>query len=145
MTDNATRASLLVQALRASVTGDSAAVERLYTPDVKAWSPWLAAGSAEDLAAEFERRDGTFSDIELDVTPLDVGGDYACVEWTVTMVHAGALALPDGGVVEPTGGRVTLNGVTVAEFQDDRICAFRQYCDELSVIEQLGGPADAPG
>jgi ketosteroid isomerase-like protein len=140
MTDNATRASLLVRALQASVTGDSAAVESLYTTDVKAWSPWLSAGSAEDLAAEFERRDGTFSDIELDVAPLDVSGDFACVEWTVTMTHSGPLALPDGGVVEPTGGRVILNGVTVAEFQGDRICAFRQYCDELTILEQLGRP-----
>jgi ketosteroid isomerase-like protein len=140
MTDNSARASLLVRALRASVTGDSAAVESLYTPDVKAWSPWLTAWSAEDLAAEFERRDAIFSDIELDVTPLDVGGDYACVEWTVTMTHTGPLALPDGEVIEPTRGRVTLNGVTVAEFQDDRICAFRQYCDELTVLEQLGPP-----
>ena len=145
MIDNATRASLLVRALRASITGDSDAIESLYTSDVQAWSPWLTAGSAEDLAAEFERRDGTFSDIELDVAPLDVGGDFACAEWTVTMTHSGALALPDGGVVEPTGAHVTLNGVTVAEFQGDRICAFRQYCDELTILEQLGLPADSPG
>jgi ketosteroid isomerase-like protein len=143
--NNATRASLLVRSLRASITGDSAAIESLYTPDVKAWSPWLTARSAEDLAAEFDRRDGTFSDIELDVAPLDVGGDYACVEWTVTMTHSGVLTLVDGAVVEPTGGRVTLNGVTVAEFEGDRICAFRQYCDELTILEQLGLLTRTPG
>jgi ketosteroid isomerase-like protein len=144
MTDNATRASLLVRALRASITGDSAVIEVLYTPDVQAWSPWLTAGSAGDLAAEFERRDGTFSDIEVEVAPLDVGGEFACVEWTVSMTHTGPLTLADGAVVEPTGRRVTLNGVTVAEFQGDRICAFRQYCDELTILEQLGWPT-APG
>jgi ketosteroid isomerase-like protein len=138
MTDNATRASLLVRALRASVTGDSAAVETLYTRDVRAWSPWMTAESAADLAAEFERRDGTFSEIDLEVAPLDVGGDYACVEWTVTMIHAGQLTLADGAVIQPTGTRVTLNGVSVAEFEGDRICSVRQYCDELAILEQLG-------
>jgi ketosteroid isomerase-like protein len=134
-----------MRALRASVTGDADAVEGLYTPDVQGWSPWMTAGSAEDVAAEFERRDGTFSGIELELAPLDVGGDYACVEWTVTMTHAGALTLPDGAVLEPSGARVTFNGATVAEFQGDRICAFRQYCDELAILEQLGLPTQTSG
>ena len=39
--------------------------------------------------------------------------------------------------------RVTpINGVTVAEFRDDRICSFRQYWDEFAVLEQLGALAD---
>ena len=34
--------------------------------------------------------------------------------------------------------RIALHGVTVAEFRGDRICALRQYWDELSVFDQLG-------
>ncbi len=60
-------------------------------------------------------------------------GDYACVEWRVTMIHAGNLTLADGFVVEPTGLDVTINGATVAEFNGDRICSFRQYWDEFAV------------
>lgn len=44
--------------------------------------------------------------------------------------------LAGGEVVEPTGTRITLNGVTVAEFRGDRICSIRQYWDELAVFEQ---------
>ena len=40
--------------------------------------------------------------------------------------------------IEPTGERVTIHGVTVAEFRDERICSIRQYWDELSLFEQLG-------
>jgi ketosteroid isomerase-like protein len=138
MTTNEARAETLVRALRASIEGDSGAVNDLYTADVKAWAPALSASSAVELAAEFERRDDTFSDIQLETLPLDVGGDYACVEWTVTMTHSGRLTLRDGVVLEPTGLSVTLNGVTVAEFAGDRICSFRQYWDEFSVLEQLG-------
>jgi ketosteroid isomerase-like protein len=138
VTSNEARAATLVRALRASIEGDSGAVTALYTDDVKAWAPALSASSARELAAEYERRDDTFSDIQLQVLPLDVGGDFACVEWTVTMTHSGPLTLRDGVVVEPTGLSVTLNGATVAEFAGDRICSFRQYWDEFAVLEQLG-------
>jgi hypothetical protein len=40
--------------------------------------------------------------------------------------------------VDSTGVRVTLHGITVAELRGDRICALRQYWDELSVFDQLG-------
>ncbi len=138
MTTNQARAAVLVRALRASITGDSAAVKELYTDDVKAWAPALTASSAAELAAEFERRDDAFSNIDLRVFPLDVGGEYACVEWAVSMTHSGPLTLTDGLVIEATGLAVTINGATVAEFSGDRICSFRQYWDEFTVLEQLG-------
>jgi hypothetical protein len=87
---------------------------------------------------EFERRDDAFSDIDLEVSPLDVGGEYACVEWRVSMTHTGQIEVAAGKVVDPTGVRVTLHGITVAEFRGDRICSLRQYWDELSVFDQLG-------
>ena len=54
------------------------------------------------------------------------------------MTHTGTVVLGDGKPIEPSGIRVTLNGVTVAEFLGDRICSVRQYWDELTVLEQLG-------
>jgi ketosteroid isomerase-like protein len=54
------------------------------------------------------------------------------------MTHSGKFALAGGVFIEPTGLRITINGVTVAEFRGDRICSFRQYWDEFSVLEQLG-------
>jgi ketosteroid isomerase-like protein len=68
MTSNAARAATLVRALSASIEGDSAVIGELYTDDVTAWAPALSAASAAsaaELAAEFERRDTAFSDIEL--------------------------------------------------------------------------------
>jgi ketosteroid isomerase-like protein len=138
MTSNADRATTLTRALVAGVEGDRDTIEALYTEDVTAWTPAFSVSSLAGLLDEFERRDDAFSDIEVAVTPLDVGGDYACAEWRVTMTHTGDLVLRDGAVLEPTGVRVTLNGVTVAEFRDGRICSFRQYWDELSIFDQLG-------
>jgi ketosteroid isomerase-like protein len=138
MTSNAGRAAALAEALHAGVSGDEATIRRLCTDDVKVWTPVRSAASLDELLEELRRRDDAFSELELDVSPLDVGGDFACVEWRVTMSHTGGMTLRDGAVVEPTGQHVTLHGVTVAEFEGDRICSVRQYWDELAVFEQLG-------
>jgi len=138
MTSNGERAAVMVRALHASIEHDRHAINDVYTDDVRAWTPALSSSSLAELMREFERRDEAFSDMELEVSPLDAGGDYACVEWSVGMTHTGPLEVGEGRIIEPTGVRVTLQGVTVAEFRGDRICALRQYWDELTVFEQLG-------
>ena len=138
MTSNEARAETLVGALRAGIARDRVALHALFTDDVRAWTPALSTTSLGDLIDELDRRDDAFSDIALDVVPLDVGGDYACVEWTVEMTHTGSITLADQRSIEPSGIRVNLHGVTVAEFQGDRICSLRQYWDEFAVLEQLG-------
>jgi ketosteroid isomerase-like protein len=138
VTTNAARAATLVRALRARIDGDRGAVADLYTDDVKAWAPRLSTSSRHELLAEFDRRDEAFTDAAIQVLPLDVGSDYACAEWTVTMTHTGRLDLGDGRSIEPTGDQVVIHGVTVAEFRDERICAFRQYWDEATLADQLG-------
>ena len=137
MATNAERAATLVRALEASIVGDSGVIGELYTDDVKGWAPALTVSSAAELAVEFEERDGVFSDIELDVSPFDVAGDRACVEWIVSLTHSGPLELDDDVVIDPTGIRVSLHGVTVAEFDGDKISSFRQYWDEVELLEQL--------
>jgi hypothetical protein len=137
MASNAERAATLVRALEASIVGDSAVISELYTDDVRGWAPALTVQSASELAVEFEERDGAFSDIELDVSPFDVAGDRACVEWIVSLTHSGPLELDEGIVIDPTGLRVQLHGVTVAEFDGDKISSFRQYWDEVELLEQL--------
>ena len=138
MTTNAARAATLVRALQAGVAGDGETVATLCTTDVAAWSPAVSATSVTELLAALDRRDDAFADLELDVLPLDTGGDFAAAEWSLTMTHVGSLTLPSGDVVEPTGIRITIHGATVAEFRDERICSVRQYWDELAMLEQLG-------
>jgi hypothetical protein len=138
MTSNKTRAEMLVRALRAGIEGDREALQALFTDDVRAWTPALSTASLSELIDALDRRDDAFSDIDLDVTPLDVGGDYACVEWSVEMTHSGRITIADERSIEPSGIRVTLHGVTVAEFDGDRICSLRQYWDEFAVLDQLG-------
>jgi ketosteroid isomerase-like protein len=137
MATNAQRAALLARAIQASIEGDSSVIADLYTDDVRGWSPGLTITSAAQLAVEFEDRDEAFSDIVLDFAPLDVGGDRACIEWVATVTHTGPLVSDDETLIEATGKRVTLRGVTIAEFAGDKIDAFRQYWDEVALLEQL--------
>ena len=142
MTSNEERAATLGRALRAGIDGDHDALRALLTEDVRAWTPAFATASLEELIEQLDQRDEAFTDIALDIAPLDVGGDYACVEWTVEMTHTGTLTLGDGTTIEPTNTRVTMHGVTVAEFEGERICSLRQYRDEFAVLDQLGVESD---
>jgi hypothetical protein len=130
------RAAALIRALEASFTGDSSLVAELFTDDVCARGPVLSVSSAVELAVEIEDRGEAFSDVELDVSPLEVAGDCAAAEWTVTATHSGPIEL-DETVFPPTGARVILHGMSVAEFSGARIRAFRQYWDEVELLEQL--------
>jgi ketosteroid isomerase-like protein len=138
VTTPAARAATLERALRAGLERDFDTIRALCTDDVRAWTPALATASRDELVDRLDARDESFSEFELDVVPIPVDGELACVEWVVGMTHTGPLAVAGNEVVEPTGLRITLHGVTVAEFRDDRICSLRQYWDELSAYEQLG-------
>jgi len=127
-----------MRALRAGVEGDPQTLRALLTDDVRAWTPTFATSSLANLLAELDRPGDAFSDVSLETEPLDVGGEFACVEWTVEMTHTATLRVSDELSVDPSGIRVTLHGVTVAEFEGDRICSLRQYWDEFAVLEQLG-------
>lgn len=137
MTSNVERAEILTRALDAGIRGDFAALEGLYTDDIKVWGAAISASSAAELLTVLQRRDEAFTDVDVHITPLDVGGDYASAEWSVSMTHSGDLHVRDE-VLAATGLRITVNGVSVAEFEGSRICALRQYWDELTLYEQLG-------
>jgi ketosteroid isomerase-like protein len=136
-TSNEDRATTLARALHAGIKADRETLHELLTDDVRAWTPTLATSSLGELLDELDRRDGAFSEMDLEVTPLDVGGDYACAEWTVEVTHSGSIQLSADDTIEPSGMRVTLHGVTVAEFDGGRICSLRQYWDENAVLGQL--------
>jgi ketosteroid isomerase-like protein len=137
VTPNAERAATLERALRAGLACDHDTIVELCTGDVRVWTPAAFTSSVDELLERLEHLEEAFSDVELEVRPLDVGGDYACAEWSVSLTHTGPLPGADGALDEPTGARVVVDGVTVCEFRGDRICSLRQYWDELAVIEQL--------
>jgi len=134
MTDTAARADVLRDAMLAAVTGDQALVERAYTEDVTGWSPVMEVTSRDDLAG----RAAAFSDVDLVLDPVEAVRDKLIAEWRVAATHTGLLALDEELALEPTGRRLELRGVLIAEFEGDRIRRFRQYWNEVELLDGLG-------
>ena len=130
------QASAMRRLLQAAVTGDGEAMADLVTADVTAWPPNVFVTSRDELLAVLQRRDDTFSGLEVRVQALDQVGDKAIAEWHVAVDHTGPLAIDDDLVIEPTGRRLHVSGATIAEFDGDHICAFRSYFDDLALVEQ---------
>ena len=130
------QASAMRRLLQAAVTGDGEAMADLVTADVTAWSPAVFVTSRDELLAVLQRLDDTFSGIQIRVQALDQVGDKAIAEWHVAVDHTGPLAIDDDLVIEPTGRRLHVSGATIAEFDGDRVCAFRSYFDDLALVEQ---------
>ena len=97
----------------------------------------LDVTSRDDLAADLRGREAAFSDLDLTLDPIDAVGDKLIAEWRVAATHSGPLVL-DELELEPTGRRIELRGVFIAEFEGDRIRAFRQYWDEAELLDGLG-------
>jgi ketosteroid isomerase-like protein len=130
-------ADRLRRAVEVSVTGDPDGLAELYTDDVRGSSPTLTVSSLAELTAELAGRRGAFSELEV-AAEVGVSDDRGYAEWVVCGCHTGPLVVDEAIVVPPGGNRVTIRGVTVAEFTGDKISSFRQYWDELALLEGLG-------
>lgn len=130
------QAATMRRLLDAAVSGDREAMADLVTVDVTGWSPNLFVTSRDDLLAALDRRDDSFTDVEITVQALDQVGDKAIAEWHLAADHTGPLVVDDDLVIEPTGRRLHLSGATIAEFDGERVCAFRSYFDDLALVEQ---------
>lgn len=137
MSESARRAEAVHKVLRAGLCGEVDDLSSLLTEDVIGWTPNLTVSSLAEAKAMFGERDEMLSNIELDVRSVDIVGDKVFAEWQVAADHSGPVAIDEDLVVEPTGRRIRLAGVLVAEFRDDRIAAFRAYFDDLALMEQI--------
>ncbi|GAA4219611.1 ester cyclase [Actinocatenispora rupis] len=131
------RVKTLTRALEMAVSGETAGAADVFTEDVVGWSPAMTVRSRAELVAELADRVAAFSDVALSVDAT-VGADGRVFgEWRLELTHTGPLRIDDD-VLEPTGRRITLRGITVAVFTGPRIAEFRQYWDEADLLEGLG-------
>jgi steroid delta-isomerase-like uncharacterized protein len=78
-----------------------------------------------------------FPDFRLEITERLVEGDRIASHWRATGTQNGEfLGIP------PTGRRVDISGVTLAQVKDGKVIRERVYFDRLAMLEQLGA---APG
>ncbi|HSP10491.1 MAG TPA: nuclear transport factor 2 family protein [Candidatus Dormibacteraeota bacterium] len=133
------RKDVLARALEAEVGGASVDMGTLFTDDVVGWSPYATVSGLAALAELAALREEAFSNVVIGLRGIDEVGNRAFAEWLVEADHTGPLVLGDDVVVEASGRRVQLPGVTVADFREGKIRSFRTYFDDLSLIEQIVG------
>jgi ketosteroid isomerase-like protein len=129
----------MLKALEAEVGGASVDPGTLFTDDVVGWSPYATVSGLAAVAELAALREEAFSNVVIGVRGLDEVGNRAYAEWLIEADHTGPLVLGEDAVVEATGRRVRLPGVTVADFREGKIRSFRTYFDDLSLIEQIAG------
>ena len=131
------RKDVLLKALEAEVGGASVDPGTLFTDDVVGWSPIATVSGLKDLADLAAIRETTFSNVVIMFRGLDEVGNKAVAEWLIEADHTGPMVLGEDAVLEATGRRVRLAGVTVADFRGEKIRSFRTYFDDVSLIEQM--------
>ena len=131
------RKDVLLKALEAEVGGASIDLGTLFTDDVVGWSPYASVSGLPALAALAALREIAFSNVVIMFRGLDEVGNKAYAEWLIEADHTGPLVLDEGAELEPTGRRVQLAGVTVADFREGKIRSYRTYFDDISLIEQI--------
>ena len=130
---------VLERALQACVTGDAGALPELFTDDVSGWSPNLMVSSLAELSAAVAARDESLSDVSILVHGADAIGDKAYAEYIVSAVFSGPFPIGDDVVIEPNGQEITLGGAIAADFTGDKISAFRNYFDDVTLLVQMLG------
>ena len=133
------RKEVLADALQAEVGAASVDLKTLFTDDVTGWSPYVTVYGLAALADVAVLREEAFSNVVITYRGLDEVGNKAFAEWLVEADHTGPLVLGEDSVLEATGRHVQLPGVTVADFRDGKIRAYRTYFDDISLIEQIVG------
>lgn len=131
------RGGVLERALDACVTGEVGALPELFTEDVSGWSPLVLVSSLDELTEVVAGRDATLSDVSVQVDALDVVGNKAFAEYRLSAVFSGPLQVDDDLVLDPNGRDILLGGAIVAEFDGDKISAFRNYFDDATLLVQM--------
>ena len=132
--DALAREEVLRRALAAAVTGDVSNICDLYTRDVVGSGPATSARSREELAIEIEERRDALVQEEITFTSTATRGGFVRVEWEASGLHVGPLVLESSGaVLEPTGLRLRVRGVTVARFRGQRISSWRSHWEDFAL------------
>jgi ketosteroid isomerase-like protein len=133
------RKEVLTQALEAEVGGAQVDLGTIFTEDVVGWSPYATVSGLTAVAELAALREEAFSNVVILFRGLDEVGNKAYAEWVVEADHTGPLVFGEDAILEATGRRVRLPGVTVADFRDGKIRKYRTYFDDISLLEQIVG------
>ena len=118
--------------------GDLDGVMDLYAEDAIQGMPDGTFEGKSTIRERLSQELDAFPDVVHTVRSFVEEGDAFADEWTFAGTHTGALPLPDGRLLPPTGKRVEVRGMEIVELRDGKIVVNTLYYDNLSVLSQLG-------
>ncbi|HEY1278698.1 MAG TPA: ester cyclase [Acidimicrobiales bacterium] len=114
--------------------GDVAAIDRYVAPDAIVEMTGAEGATVEVLRADVERYVAAFDEVTTEIIDLVVDADRAALCWRTSGRHVG----PYGDIApEPTGRRITMEGVDFVTVVDRRIVAMRSFWDAAAVYRQF--------
>ena len=131
----------LVKAFHLELWGnaDPSAVGRYMAPDVRVAMTGSEGSTIEVMIDDVERYFGAFTDVATEIIELMGDGDQVVLWWRTSGNHTG----PYGEIApEPTGRRITMEGVDFYRVADDTITEVRSFWDAASVYRQFNLLAD---
>ena len=126
-------------ALEALLIGDASHFDEWFTEDVVCASAHLMVRSRAAMQRLLGSPEDSFTDVGVEVLALDDVADKVIAEWRLDAMFTRPLLFDDAVLIEPTGGPVQLLGMSVAEFDEHRIRAFRHYFDESELLRGVPG------
>lgn len=127
----------------AIMSGDRAAIERLYAPDAVVEAPDAPRIEGATAIADYHLSlHRGFPDAGWESRSTIEVGDIAIDEGWFVGTHTDVLSTPDGDL-PPTGKAVRARAFDILEVRDGRCVSHRMYYDQLDLMEQLG-LAEAP-
>ena len=118
---------------------DVSALAAFYRPDVVLVTPDAGELKGREQAVEYQRGfiQG-FPDGKAEVVAKHDSGDTTIDEWVFHGTHTGALPLPTGETLPPTGRRVAVRGIDVMTHTRGGVASHRMYFDQVELLTQLG-------
>jgi predicted ester cyclase len=115
--------------------GDVSAIDRYVASDAVVEMTGSEGATVEVLRADVERYVAAFDEVTTEIVDLVAHGDRAALWWRTSGRHVG----PYGDIApEPTGARITMEGIDFMTVVDHRIVAMRSFWDAAAVYRQFG-------
>ena len=101
-------------------------------------SDGITARGRAAIREQVSRDKTAFPDETVAIELMVEQGDTIAIEYTWAGTNTGPFVTPDGTQVPPTGKRVEIKGMDLAQVRDGKIAVHHMYADNMAVIGQLG-------
>jgi steroid delta-isomerase-like uncharacterized protein len=117
---------------------DVEAIMEMHAPDMVFHNHTAGErAQGDEVRGHLESIFGTWPDIRFETRRLYVRDGLVVQEWTASATHTSTMRRGEI-VAEPTGARVTWDGMDVIPFEDGLVKRKDVYSDSVSIMRQLG-------